>query len=232
MGMLFLKVMGMMFKRIVRQTLMVSVWGLLLVHTQALAQPAHFTKELFKRGDKAFVQQNGFYHVVIPYGFKCEEQPRQLTCRSTKSDKALLQIEIRDVPKSGTVGLVALNYERNFKKKPHYQLLNKSKITIQNTPAIIHTMRYDYLGNVQAPVGVQALYFLRETKLFLIHFECGQNYFSDYVPALNKLYDTFRPAQIDPGGHPIVPHAKVKKEANGEIRVQENLKPFLNGKKF
>ena len=221
-----------MFKRVLAQLCGMAIGALLLTHAPAVAQPAHFTQELFKRGDKAFVQQEGFYRVVIPYGFKCEEQARKLTCRSTKADKALLQIDIRDVPKSGTVGLVALNYERNFKKKPHYKLLNKSKIAIQNTPAIIHTMRYDYLGNVQAPVGVQALYFLRETKLFLIHFECGQNYFENYVPALTKLYGTFRPAEIDPGGHPILSNANSKKKTNEDIRVQENLKPFINGKKF
>jgi hypothetical protein len=221
-----------MFKRVVLQLWGISVGVLFFVQAQAVAQPAHFTKELFKRGDKAFVQQEGFYQVVIPYGFNCEEQARKLTCRSAKEDRALLQIEIRDVPKSGTVALVALNYERNFKKKPHYKLLNKSKIEIQKTPAIIHSMRYDYLGNVQAPVGVQALYLLRETKLFLIHFECGQSYFADYVPALNKLYGTFRPAQLDKGGHPIIPQAKSTTKGSEGVRVPKNLKPFLNGKKF
>ena len=136
----------------------------------ATAQTAALMNQLLKNGDKAFVQREGYYRVVVPQGFDCEEAERQLTCRSRKADRALLQVEIRDVPKSGTQKLVALNYERTFKKKPHYQLVSKNKLKVDGTPAIVHSMKYDYLGNVQAPVGVQAFLFTSRAKAFFDSF--------------------------------------------------------------
>ena len=202
--------------------------GGLSIAPPAYAQTAALMNQLLKNGDKAFVQQEGYYRVVVPQGFDCEEAGRKLTCRSRKVDRALLQIEIRDVPKSGTLELVALNYERTFKKKTHYQLVSKNKLKVDGTPAIVHSMRYDYLGNVQAPVGVQAFYLLRQQKLFLIHFECNQNHFAAYMPALQKLYGTFRPAQLDHGGHPILQNTNRKKRSNSS----DQLKPYLKGNKF
>ena len=197
---------------------------------EANAQTAQLMQQLLKNGDKAFVQREGFYRVVIPQGFDCEESGRQLKCRSQKSDRALLQIEIRDIPKSGSLELVALNYERRFKKMSHYQLVSKNKLKVDGTPAIVHSMRYDYLGNVQAPVGVQALYMIRQHKLFLIHFECNQNYFAGYMKSLQKLYTTFRPAQLDQGGHPILPNRASPPQKHPP--ASDKLKPYLKGNKF
>ena len=213
--------------------LVFGAWVVLLAGQNALAQNAEWNPALFKPSDKAFVQQEGYYHLVIPQGFTCEEKKRRLECRSAKGDSALLHIEVVDIPAKGTLELVALNYERRFQKKSHYQLLQKSKLTVDGTPAVLHSLRYDYLGNVQTPVAVQALYLVRQNKLFLIHFECALQYFSAYVPALGKLYGTFKPAQIDPGGHPMLPRAKQKKNSTkGKPPVPDNLKPFLDGRRF
>ena len=206
---------------------------MVLLGQSANAQNAEWNPALFKPADKAFVQQEGYYHLVIPQGFTCEEKKRRLECRSAKGDSALLHLEVVDIPANGTLELVALNYERRFQKKSHYQLLQKSKLTVDGTPAILHSLRYDYLGNVQTPVAVQALYLVRQNKLFLIHFECALQYYSGYVQALGKLYNTFKPAQIDPGGHPVLPRAKTKnRSTKGKPPVPNNLKPFLDGRRF
>ena len=106
--------------------LVFGAWVVLLAGQNALAQNAEWNPALFKPSDKAFVQQEGYYHLVIPQGFTCEEKKRRLECRSAKGDSALLHIEVVDIPAKGTLELVALNYERRFQKKSHYQLLQKS----------------------------------------------------------------------------------------------------------
>ena len=205
------------------RTLLLSTFGFWAA--PSVGQHPEFNPALFKPGDKAFVQQKGYYQLLVPRGFDCEESKMRLECRSRKGDAALLHVEVVEVPARGTVELVALDYERRFQKKSHYQLLQKNKLTVDGTPAIMHALRYDYLGNVQKPVAVQALYLVRQNKLFLIHFECALQYYSSYLEALQKLYGTFKPAKIDDGGHPVLPRRTPKRSGKGKPEVPGECNP-------
>ena len=90
------------------------------------------------------------------------------------------------------------------------------------SPARLEKFAYDYLGNVEYSVGVQALYLVRSTKLYVLHFESRLDQYGQYAKDLVELYGSFRPAELDEGGHPILEDPASKKARSGRIKSDED----------
>lgn len=179
--------------------------------------------ELIGSHPKAFVEPEGFYKVVLPGGFDCEQVKgkRELKCKGTRGPQASLFIRVMDVPRSATADLVALNEMEHFKKKPHFRLIDSRREVVHGTPARFEKFAFDHLGNVERPVGVQALYLVKNTKLYIVHFESRLDQFGAYAKDLVELYGTFQPAALDEGGNPIIELPEEKKRA-GKVRTDED----------
>lgn len=191
--------------------------GLLLTLILGLSAPAFsqgIAEQLMGGGQKPHLDKGGFFSVVIPGGFNCTAKPRDLKCQGTRGQNVLLKIEVRDVPRSATPALVVLNQMDAFKKKPHFKHINTKKLVIGGSDAVMASFTYDYLGNVRYGIGVQALYVIRENKLFLIHFEARENAYGAYAQDLQAVYNSFKMAQLDAGGNPLVESLKPKKKRN------------------
>jgi hypothetical protein len=161
-------------------------------------------QSLLGRANKPLIDPAGFFSVIVPGGFDCEARPRKLSCRSNRGIQALLTIDVVDVPPSASVEGFVLNQADAFKKKPHYRKVAESKQKLDGARAILAAFTYDYLGNVEYPVGVQALYMVKSTKAFVIHYEGRADQFAVHKADLDQLYATFKTARIDGGGNPIV----------------------------
>lgn len=193
----------------------------LLVATSALAvNPL----ELIGSHPKAFVEPEGYYRVVLPGGFDCEQVKgkRELKCKGTRGPQAALFIRVMDVPRSATADLVALNEMQHFKKKPHFRHIDSRRETVRGVPARFEKFAFDYLGNVERPVGVQALYLVKSTKLYVLHFESRLDQFGAYAKDLIELYGTFEPADLDEGGNPIIEQPSDKRRG-GPARTDEDI---------
>lgn len=162
--------------------------------------------ELIGSHPKAFVEPEGYYKVILPGGFNCElvKGKRELKCKGTRGPQAALFIRVMDVPRSATADLVALNEMEHFKKQPHFRHLDSRREVVRGIPARFEKFAFDYLGNVERPVGVQALYLVKNTKLYVLHFESRLDQFAAYAKDLVELYGTFVPAELDEGGNPIL----------------------------
>ncbi len=172
---------------------------------------------------KAFVEPEGYYQVILPGGFNCEEvkgKKREIKCQGTRGAQALLVIRVQDVPRSATADLVALNEMERLKKKPHFKLIDSRRETVHGVPARLEKFSYDYLGNVEHSVGVQALYLVKNTKLYVLHFESRLSSFATYAKDLVELYGTFKPAELDEGGNPILERPEEKR--SGKVRSDED----------
>lgn len=164
--------------------------------------------DLIGRRPKPFVEPEGFYRAVLPAGFDCAlKAPRHVECQGQRGAKALLTLQVLDVPASATPELVALNEMKRFRERPHFRELSRDKTRIDGLPAMTVAFSYDHLGNVERAGAVQALYTIREGKLFVVHFECRLDQFAAYAKDLSELYATFKPAALDAGGNPILDDA-------------------------
>lgn len=180
--------------------------------------------ELIGSHPKAFVEPEGYYKVVLPGGFNCElvKGKRELKCKGTRGPQATLFIRVMDVPRSATADLVALNEMEHFKKKPHFRHIDSRREVVHGSPARFEKFAFDYLGNVERPVGVQALYLVKNTKLYVLHFESRLDQFGAYAKDLVELYGTFEPAELDEGGNPIL-EIPEEKRRTGKARSDEDI---------
>lgn len=161
--------------------------------------------DLIGRRPKPFVEPEGFYRVVLPSGFDCAiKKPRHVECQGKRGAQARLWLQVLDVPRSATPELVALNEMQRFRKKPHFKEISKQATTVDGSPAVTVSFSYDYLGNVEYSAGVQALYLVRQGKLYVIHFESRLSEFGRYAGDLAEVYASFKPARLDDGGNPIL----------------------------
>lgn len=191
-----------------------AVLALLALFVGALPAAAINPLDLIGKAPKPVVGPEGLYRVIIPGGFTCEEgtkEKREIKCTGTRGPQAALFIQVLDVPDSATVELVALNEMDRLKKKPHFKHLDSRSQKIDGSPARLEKFTYDYLGNVEHPVAVQALYLVRKNKLYVLHFESRLNQFGAYVRDLIELYGTFKPAKLDDGGNPILEDERSQK---------------------
>lgn len=164
--------------------------------------------DLIGRRPKPFVEPEGYYRVVLPAGFDCAlKAPRHVECQGQRGAKALLTLQVLDVPASASPELVALNEMKRFRERPHFRELSRDKTQVDGLPAMTVAFAYDHLGNVERAGAVQALYTIREGKLFVLHFECRLDQFSAYAKDLSELYASFKPAALDAGGNPILDDA-------------------------
>lgn len=170
--------------------------------------------ELIGQRPKPFIEPEGFYRVVIPSGFDCKSAKRHLECQGNRTHKAFLSIDVRSVPESATVELVMLNQMERFKKKRHFKLISQEKTQVGSTKAMLATFSYDYMGNVEYPVGVKALYMIQKNKLYVIHFESQLKYFQTYQKDLANLYEAFYPARLDAAGNPLISDLQPEKKSD------------------
>jgi hypothetical protein len=176
--------------------------------------------ELIGQRPKPFIEPDGFYRVVIPSGFDCKSQKLHLECNGNRTHKAFLSIDVRTVPESATTELVMLNQMERFKKKRHFKLVKREKTKVADSSAIMATFTYDYLGNVEYPVGVQALYMVQKNKLYVIHFESQLKFFPAYEKDLVTLYESFYPSRLDAAGNPLFEDLELK----GKSRTPSHIK--------
>ncbi len=161
--------------------------------------------QFFGGGPKPYLEPDGYYRVVLPSGFDCEQtKPGHLECAGNRGHRALLSIDVKSVPQSATADLFALNQMERFKKKEHFKDLGRERVTLNGVEGVAATFSYDYYGNVQIPVGVKALYLVQNGKLIVVHFESRLEFFGRYVKDLKTFFETFRPTRLDAGGNPIL----------------------------
>ena len=179
--------------------------------------------DLMGRRAKPFIEPEGFYRVVLPTGFDCKAEHRHLECNGKRGRQASFTIDVRQVPRSATVQLIFLNQMERFQKKPHFRKVRTQSVLVDGTDAIMATFTYDYLGNVQIPVGVQALYLVRENKLFVLHFEARREAFDDYQKDMRTVWETFKPAMLDPGGNPILEDLRIEPNKRRNVRTDQDI---------
>jgi hypothetical protein len=172
---------------------------------------------LVGRQQKPFIDPAGFFAVVIPGGFDCQAAARKVTCGGTRGVQALLTIEVVDVPASATVELVMLNQADAFKRKPHYQQVAKRSFKMDGTKALLASFTFDHNGNVELAVGVQALYMVKNTKAYVIHYEGRADQMVVHKADLEQLYASFKTARLDGGGNPIVEDLKPRAVKNSDL---------------
>ena len=163
---------------------------------------------MFGQKPKPFIDPAGFYAAILPNGFDCEAKARKVKCSGNRGVQAILTIDVLDVPPSATADIAMLNQMDKFKQKPHFKLLQKGKIKIDGTPAVLVNFAYDYMGNVEYQVGVEEVIMVRGGKLYLIHQEMRLDQLSVHKKDLEQLYRSFKPARLDAGGNPIVEDLK------------------------
>lgn len=184
----------------------VSLAAVLLAAASAIA--ANDVEHLFGQKMKPFIDPQGFYAVVFPSGFNCEARARNVECVGNRAGNASLIVRVVDTPASATPDIVLLNEMDRFKKKPHFKLVSKEYIKVDGSPAVVASFTYDYMGNVEYSIGVQAMYMVRQTKTYVIHFESHVGNFKLYQRDLQALYSTFKPARLDAAGNPLLEDLK------------------------
>ncbi len=183
----------------------------LLVVALAGAGAAHadeILQSLTGRQPKPLIDPAGFFAVVLPPGFDCQAKARKVRCSSNRGIQAALSIDVVDVPLSATVELVLLNQIDAFQQKPHYKLLSKQPLEVDGARALMATFTYDHFGNVEYAVGAQALYVVKTTKAYVIHYEGRADQFAAHKADLDLMYASFKTARLDGGGNPLVEDLK------------------------
>jgi hypothetical protein len=181
--------------------------------------------DLIGQGPKPFVEAEGFYRVVFPGGFDCAAEPRRVECIGNRGHKARIWVVVEDVPTSATPELMLLNEMQRYQKKSHFKDLGREKLTVRGLPAVAATFSYDYMGNVEHPVGVKVLYVVQHTKLYIVHFECRLSEFMKYRDDLGEVYRTFWPTKLDEGGNPVLKDLEPAKDRGMSPEVK-NPTPF------
>ncbi|MDP2342251.1 MAG: hypothetical protein Q8O67_14940 [Deltaproteobacteria bacterium] len=190
----------------------VAVAGALFFSGQARAEDLF--QNLVGRQPKPLLDPAGFFAVVLPSGFDCQAQSRKVSCSSNRGVQATLSIDVVDVPVSATVEIVLLNQIDAFAKKPHYKLIGKKNLQVDGARALMATFTYDHFGNVEYAVGAQALYVVKTTKAYVIHYEGRADQFAAHKADLEQLYASFKTARLDGGGNPIVEDLKPRTGKN------------------
>ena len=203
--------------------LLLTIVAAATVGLSAAAQSVN-PMDLMGRKPKPFIEPDGFYRVVLPSGFDCDATSRKrfVKCQGNRGHRALLTIEVQDVPPSANAKLAAFNQMKAFKKKrEHFKELGQEPVRLNGTEGIIHTFTYDYLGNVQIPIGVKAMYLVQSGKLIVIHFESRMQKFRQYENDLATFFSTFYPTKLDAGGNPILEDLQVEgsRKQNGRFRM-------------
>lgn len=181
---------------------------------------------LVGRQQKPFIDPAGFYAVIVPGGFDCQAAARKMSCAGTRGVQAILTIDVVDVPPSATVEIVLLNQVDAFKKKPHYQKVARREFKIDGTKALLASFTYDHNGNVEYAVGAQALYMVKNTKAYVIHYEGRADQMVVHKQDLEQLYASFKTARLDAGGNPIIEDLKPRavKNSGGNPDLDRTLK--------
>ncbi|HEY1097375.1 MAG TPA: hypothetical protein VGF99_00550 [Myxococcota bacterium] len=194
---------------------LLAVLGLLLSSlSSSVARADDVFGDLIGREQKPLIDPAGYYAVLIPPGFDCAATARQVRCHSNRGVQGDLTIDVVDVPPSATVELFVLNQSDIYKKRPHFKLIGNRKLTVDGTRALLASYTWDHNGNVELPRFVQALYVVKHTKAFVIHFEGNARTVGEHKRDLEELYASFKTARVDGGGHPIIEDLKPREVKN------------------
>ena len=178
------------------------------------------------RVSKPLLDKEGYFAVIIPSGFDCQARARKVACTGNRGVQAILTIDVVDVPASASVELFLLNQMDVFKKKEHFKLLNKKTLSLDGQKALLATFTFDHFGNVRLPGGAQALYMVKGTKAYVIHFEGRADQFGVHQKDLEELYASFKTARLDGGGNPIIEDLKPteKRGKSGDANLDRALR--------
>jgi hypothetical protein len=180
-------------------------FGALCALSLVAAAPRANPLDLIGRHPKPFVEPEGYFRVILPSGFDCAIRAAQdIRCQGTRGAKAELTFQVLTVPRSATPELVAFNEMQRFGKMPHFKEVSRQSSTVDGSRATTVSFSYDHQGSVERSVGVQALYVMRENKLFVIHFESRLADFARYAQDLADVYASFKPAPLDASGSPVL----------------------------
>lgn len=188
----------------------VVVASLFMAFAATTAHAEDIFEGLIGRQQKPLIDPAGYFAVLLPPGFDCEAAPRKVRCVSNRGVQGTVNIDVVDVPLSASVELFVLNQSDIYKKKPHFRLLHQKKMTIDGAKAILATYTYDHNGNVELAVGAQALYLVKPSKAYVIHYEGAASQMAAHTKDLQELYASFKTARLDGGGHPIIEDLKPK----------------------
>jgi hypothetical protein len=201
-------------------SMVAALWLLLAVQAHA----EDLFQNLVGHAQKPLVDPAGFFSVVIPSGFDCQAAPRKVSCQGNRGVQSLLTIDVVDVPSSASVELFVLNQGDAFKKKPHYRKLGEKKFTLDGQRAVLASFTFDHFGNVEYPVGVQALYLVKNTKAFVVHYEGRADQIAVHKADLDQLYATFKTARIDGGGNPVIEDLAPKTAPRSDDDVNQSMR--------
>ena len=70
--------------------------------------------------------------------------------------------------------------------------------------ALLATYTWDHNGNVELPRVAQALYVVKPSKAYVLHYEGAASGLAEHAKDLQELYASFKTARLDGGGHPII----------------------------
>ena len=173
--------------------------AVLLTTAQASAQGDESLGMLFGQKPKPFIEPSGLYAAILPPGFNCEAKARRVTCNGNRGVQAQLTIDVLDVPASANADIAMLNQMDKFKRKPHFKLLQKGRIKIDGSPAVLVNFTYDYMKNVEYQIAVEEVVLVRGGKLYVIHQEMRLDQLNVHKKDLEQLYRSFKPGQSDDG---------------------------------
>lgn len=185
--------------RVVVASLVAAVVGL-----AGAAHAQDVFEGLIGRQQKPLIDPAGFFAVLLPSGFDCQAAPRKVRCHSNRGVAGNLEIDVVDVPASASVELFVLNQSDIYKKKPHFRLLAQQKLTVDGARALLATYTWDHNGNVELPRVAQALYVVKPSKAYVLHYEGAASGLAEHAKDLQELYASFKTARLDGGGHPII----------------------------
>lgn len=181
----------------------------------------------------ALVDTAGYFSVVVPNGLSCTPADSKITCTGTFGTSASLQIVAKAVPKTASLGLIALNKLAEYQSKPHYRLLQNSHVTMAGQPAIFQILTYEELGNVQLGTQIQIVDILRSGVLVESVFQCGSFSCSAYATSMQQIYNSLALAPLDANGKPVAGSLVSKTQgttlvpaADNQQQIQEFIQKF------
>lgn len=161
-------------------------------------------KSLFEGKEQSgwVLDPTGYFALVPPANFKCEEKPGEITCK-VSGEESYLHINAFKVPKTASLGLVALNQYEKYESELHFQMALDKKTKIGQLNGLERVYTYDYLGNVNYPVWVQLLQGISGRILYQIKFKCIGRSCSKYQTIGKQIGSNFRTAATNSEGLPV-----------------------------
>lgn len=144
----------------------------------------------------------GYFAIVPPANFSCEEKPGEVACR-VPGEEASLHVNARLSKEAPSVGLQALNQYGEYEKELHFQMALDRPIKLGKLKGLERVYTYDYLGNVNYPVWVQIILVASGKILYEVKLKCVGRGCSKYQTIGEQIGANFRTAAVKADGSPI-----------------------------